>query len=192
MKLGSLIDKAGLTKSNLKEALKLGVGAGAFPFLYGILQSQVGLRISPKLFAQNTPGEYAVRALSAVVLGTVAGRLTKMGAVGDGMVASGVGSVFKDLLAPMFNPAAKAAQQAVTAAEQTGQDQVSGINPLGRGLAGLGAYGRDPSMLFGVGTPDMSAQRMFNGATVAIESGGQMSGATVAIEPAGNFAAAFS
>lgn len=193
MKLGNIIDKAGLTKSNLKEAAKLGLGAGAFPFVYGLIQSQLLLRASPATFAQNTYGEYAARALSGVILGSVTNRMLKMPAVGDGMVASAVGSVVRDLLAPMFNPAAKAAQQAVTAAEQSGSDQMSGVNPLGRGLAGfsgLGAY-RDPSMLFGVGTPDMSASRMFNGATVAIESSNGLQGATVAIEPQSNFAAAF-
>lgn len=190
MRLGNIIDKAGLTKSNLKEAAKLGVGAGLFPFVYGILQSQVGLRFAPSVFAQGTYSEYAIRATSGVVLGHLTGKLAKMPAVGDGMVASAVGSVVRDLLAPMFNPAAAAAQQAVKAAEMTGQDQMSGVNPLGRGLAGLGAY--NPTNLFGVGTPSLSAAPMFDGATVAIESGGQMSGATVAIEQPGRFAAAFS
>lgn len=189
MRLGNIIDKAGLTKSNLKEALKLGVGAGAFPFIYGVLQSQVGLRISAQMFAQNTYGEYALRGISGVVLGTLAGRLLKMPAVGDGMVASAVGSVFKDIAAPLFNPAAKAAQNAVTAAEQAGQDQMSGVNPLGRGLAGLGAY--NPAMLLGVGTNPAGVAGLFDGATVAIEQGSNLAGATVAIEPKSNFAAAF-
>lgn len=190
MRLGNLIDKAGLTKSNLKEAAKLGAGAGLFPFVYGLLQSQVGLRFAPSIFAQGSYTEYAARAISGVVLGQLAGKLTKMPQLGDGMVASAVGSVVRDVLAPMFNPAAAAAQAAVTAAERSGQDQMSGVNPLGRGLAGLGAY--NPATLLGVGTPDMSATRMFNGATVAIEQGGQMAGATVAIEQPSSFAAAFS
>jgi hypothetical protein len=90
----------------------------------------------------------------------------------------------------MFNPVAATVQAAVTAAEQAGQDQMSGVNPLGRGLAGLGAY--NSATLLGVGTPDMSATHMFNGATVAIEQNGHMAGATVAIEQPGSFAAAFS
>lgn len=192
MRLGNIIDKAGLTKSNLKEALKLGAGAGLFPFIYGLLQSQVGLRFAPRWFAQGTYSEYAIRALSGVVLGHLSGKLTKMPVLGDGMVASAVGSVFRDVAAPMFNPAAAAAQAAVTAAEMGGQDQMSGVNPLGRGLAGYA-----PQNLFGVGTPNLGAAGMFNGATVAIEQTGQVAGATVAIEQTGpmsgsNFAAAFS
>lgn len=191
MKLGNIIDKAGLTRSNLMEAAKLGVGAGLFPFAYGLIQKGL-LKASPTMFAQGTWSEYATRALSGVVLGSVTTRVLKQGAMGDGMVASAVGSVFRDLAAPLFNPAAAATQAAVTAAEaSTGEAQISGVNPLGRGLAGLSGLSADPSLLFGVGTPDMSASRMFSGATVAIEQGG-MSGATVAIEPQQNFAGVFS
>jgi hypothetical protein len=194
MKLGNIIDKAGLTRSNLMEAAKLGVGAGLFPFAYGLIQKGL-LRASPTMFAQGTYSEYATRALSGVILGSVTTRVLKQGAMGDGMVASAVGSVFRDIAAPLFNPAAKAQQAAVTATEAaTGEAQMSGVNPLGRGLAGLNGlsgFAADPSLLFGVGTPDMSASRMFSGATVAIEQGG-MSGATVAIEPQQNFAGVFS
>ena len=194
MKLGNLIDKAGLTKSNLMEAAKLGLGAGAFPFVYGLLQSKLLLKASPTMFAQGTPGEYAARALSGVVLGALTTRIAKQGAMGDGMVASAVGSVVRDLVAPMFNSSAAASQAAVTAAEMsTGESQMSGVNPMGRGLAGIGGFAgfaSDPSMLFGVGTPDTGASRMFNGATVSIQEG-PMSGATVAIESGNNYAAAF-
>lgn len=194
MKLGNLIDTAGLTKSNLKEAVKLGLGAGAFPFVYGLIQSKLLLRASATTFAQGTPAEYATRALAGVMLGALTNRLAKMPAVGDGMVASAVGSVVRDLVAPMFNPAAAASQAAVTAAEKSGIDQMSGINPLGRGLAGLGnlaGLSANPAMLFGVGTPDTSAGRMFSGATVAIQENNGFHGATVAIEPSNNFAGAF-
>ncbi len=198
MGLGNIIDKAGLTKSNLKEAAKLGAGAGAFPFVYGLLQSQVLLRASPTTFAQGTPAEMATRAIAGVVLGHVTGKMLKQPAMGDGMVASAVGSVVRDLVAPMFNPAVAVTQAAITATEQaTGQPQASDVNPTGSGMAGLRGlgnmrYGRDPSILFGVGTPDMSATNMFNGATVAIENGnGPMAGATVAVEPESRFAASF-
>lgn len=193
MKLGNLVAQAGLTKSNLMEAAKLGVGAGLFPFAYGLIQSQLLLRVSPAMFAQNTLGERVARVLSGVVLGTVTAKMAKQPSMGDGMMASAVGSVIRDVAAPLFNPAAKVAQDSVTAAEQMqGIGQMSGINPLGRGLAGLGAMpSGDPSLLFGVGTPDTSAGRMFNGATVAIEQSGGLQGATVAIEPSSNFAGAF-
>lgn len=196
MKLGNIAEKAGLTKRNLMEAAKLGVGAAAFPFVYGFLQSNLLLRMSPSTFAQNTPGEYAARTLSGIILGSLTNRLAKQPAVGDGMAAAAVGSVVKDLLAPMLNPSAKAAQAAVTAAEQTtGESQMSGINPLGRGLAGFGVAGlgnTDRSLLFGVGTPDLRGAEMFNGATVAVEdTSSGLAGATVAIEQPNNFASAF-
>jgi hypothetical protein len=188
MKLGNLVTQAGLTKSNLMEALKLGFGAGLFPFAYGLIQSQLLLRASPQMFAQNSYGEYAARALSGVVLGSLTTKVLKQPMMGDGMVASAVGSVFRDLAAPMFNPAAKAAQDAIRTSEEAGMDQMSGVNPLGRGLAGLGTglgYTYNPTALFGVGTNAGSVAGMFDGATVAIESGGNLSGATVAIEPSG-------
>ena len=62
--------------------------------------------------------------------------------------------------------------------------------PSMRAMAGLGRVAADPTMLFGVGTPDMSASRMFNGATVAVEEGGPMSGASVSIETPSAFAGA--
>lgn len=193
MKLGNLITQAGLTKSNLMDAAKLGLGAGLFPFAYGLIQKGL-LKASPAMFAQGTYTEYAARALSGVVLGSLTSKLAKQPIMGDGMVASAVGSVVRDIAAPLLNPAARASQAAVTAAEaSSGEAQMSGVNPLGRGLAGtnLSGFAADPSLLFGVGTPDTSAGRMFNGATVAIEQGG-MSGATVAIEPSQSFAGVFS
>lgn len=195
MKLGNVVEKAGLTKRNLMEAAKLGAGAAAFPFVYGFLQSNLLLRLSPSMFAQNTYGEFAARALSGVVLGTLTAKLAKQPSIGDGMMASGVGSAMKDLIAPMFNPSAKAAQAAVTAAEMsTGESQMSGINPMGRGLAGLGYNaGGDQSLLFGVGTPDLSGAGLFAGATVAVEdTSSRLAGATIAIEQPNQFAASFS
>jgi hypothetical protein len=188
-------------------AAKLGIGAAAFPFVYGMLQSKVLLRMSSAQFAQNTPGEYAARAVSGVVLGALTSRLLKQTRVGDGMMAAAVGSVFKDLLAGWMNPAAATAQKAVTAAEQTtGEPQVSATNPLGSGLAGLGlglaganasslgsANNDNQALLFGVGTPDLSGAEMFSGATVAIEdTTNALSGATIAIEQPSNFAASLS
>lgn len=196
MKLGNVIEKVGLTKKGIMEAAQLGVGAALFPFAYGLLQSKVLLRASPTLFAQNTPGEYTARAVLGVVLGAITNRTLKQPSVGDGMAASAVGSVLKDIIAPMLNPSAQTVQTAITTAEQaTGESQVSGINPLGRGLAGLGSLGynasNDQSLLFGVGTPDLSGAAMFNGATVAVEdTTSGLAGATVAIEQPSNFAAA--
>lgn len=180
MSLGNLTSMLGLSKSNLMEAAKLGLGAAAFPFVYGLLQSLL-LRWSAA-FAQKGPAEYALRIVAGLALGTTSKRY--LGAsVGAGMMASAVGTVVTDLLAPMVNRSAAAANAAVNQAEATtGVPQVSGVNPLGRGLAGLGY--QDQSLLFGVGTPDLSGAAMFNGATVAIEQASPFAGATVAIEPA--------
>lgn len=186
MSLGSLTSMLGLSKSSLMEALKLGAGAAAFPFVYGMLQSWL-LRMSP-MFAQKGAAEYGLRILAGLALGGVS-RKYLGGSVGDGMVASAVGSVAQDVLAPMVNRTAAAANDAVNAAEAaTGVSQMSGVNPLGRGLAGFGAA--DQSLLFGVGTPDLSGASMFNGATVAVEQPGGFNGATVAIESPGSFAGA--
>ncbi|MDE2022257.1 MAG: hypothetical protein KGI71_05105 [Patescibacteria group bacterium] len=177
---GNLPNTLGLTKSNLMEAAKLGAGAAAFPFAYGVVQGQLLLKASPTTFAQNTPAEMGVRAISGVILGALVNKMggAKLRSVGDGVMASAVGSVFKDIVSSWMNPAAQAAQAATQAAEQaTGQSQMSGVNPLGRGLAGLGAL---PAGQFPLG-----------GATVAVEEvhAGGLHGATVAINE-GNFAAA--
>lgn len=191
--LGALTQKVGLSKSNLMEKLQLGLGVAAFPLAYSFARGAL-LRMVPSL-AQNTWLERGVRAVTGVVAGAVTERLVKgaVGArIGDGMAASAVGSVIMESVSPWLNPAAAASQDSITAAEMaTGESQVSGYNPLGRGLAGLGNLGRvveNPAMLYGVGTPDMSAAGMFNGATVSIEDQGPLSGATVAIEQP-NFAA---
>lgn len=197
MKLGNIVEKAGLTRRNLMEAAKLGAGAAAFPFVYGFLHSK--LLVKSPMLAQNTPGEYAARALSGVVLGSLTNRMLKQPALGDGMVASSVGSVVRDLIAPMFNPAVAASQAAVTAAEKaTGEAQATASNPVGTGMAGVAGFAglgynasNDQSLLFGVGTPDLSGASMFSGATVAVEdTTSGLSGATVAIEQQPNFAAA--
>jgi hypothetical protein len=182
LSLGSLTSMLGLSKSNLVEAAKLGLGAAGFPFVYGFLQSML-LKWSP-MFAQKGPAEYGLRILAGLALGGVS-RKYLGSSVGTGMVASAVGTVFQDVVAPMVNRSAAAANSAVNSAEAaTGVSQMSGVNPLGRGLAGFG-YGGDQSLLFGAGTPDLSGASMFGGATVAIEQGGSLNGATVAIEQAG-------
>jgi hypothetical protein len=194
MKLGTIIDSAGLTKSNIKEGVKLGAGAMAFPFAWSFLQGQLLLRASPAMFAQGTAPEMALRAIGGVMLGSLVSKRLKQPAIGDGIVASAVGSVAKDIASRLMNPAAAAVQDAVTSAEQaTGASQMSGISPLGRGLAGLRVGGGNfaatsrngnPAMLFGVGTPNMSAAKMLSGATVAIEqkSNSGLRGATVAVQ----------
>lgn len=194
MKLGNIVQSAGLTKSKLMQALHLGLGAAAFPFAYGFVQSKLLLKASPSMFAQNTPGEYAARLLSGLVLGAVSAKFVpKFGKEAAlGVVAMAAGSVLKDLIAGWMNPAA-AAQQAVVKAEETatGLGQMSGINPMGTGLAGLGYgnYGGRETSLYGVGTPDLSGAGMLNGANVSIESPG-LRGATVAIESQNAFAGA--
>ena len=183
MKLGNLVEKAGLTKNNLKEAVKLGAGAAAFPFAYSLLQGAL-VKQWPTMFAQHTPGEYVTRALSGVMLGSVvANRLLKQPMVGDGIVASAVGSVFRDLLASYTSPAADAAQKTVTAAEMSsGTQQNTTTAPMGSGLAGLG-LGRAPALAGYNGVSGL------HGATLAIEESRPLAGATIAIEQP-NFAAA--
>lgn len=185
MRLGEITDTTGLKMDNFKKALKLGIGAGAFPILYGWLR---GMAVQRGYLAQGTPVEYGVRAVAGIVLGTLTRRY---GApeMGDGMMASAVGSIVSDVVTPFLNPTAGAAKIATQAQELQGIPSFSASNPMGAGLAGLG-YGPsngDQSLLFGVGTPDMSASRMFSGATVAIEQPG-LSGATVAIEQPSAFA----
>lgn len=190
MRLGNILDTAGLNKSTLMEALKLGLGAGLFPFVYGIAQSQL-LKVSPSFFAQGTPSEYAARGILGVVAGTITARQFGQRSVGDGMMASAVGSIVRDVLAGFTNPAAAAAQASVKAAEMTtGESQVSGINALGRGLAGVGLGGlagvglgnQNEALLFGVGTNAGGLAGMFGAATTAIEDRTGLNGATVSIE----------
>lgn len=182
MRLGNILDTAGLNKSTLMEALKLGLGAGLFPFVYGIAQSQL-LKVSPRFFAQGTPSEYAARGILGVVAGTITARQFGQRSVGDGMMASAVGSIVRDVLAGFTNPAAAAAQASVKAAEMTtGESQVSGINALGRGLAGVGLGNQNEALLFGVGTNAGGLAGMFGAATTAIEDRTGLNGATVSIE----------
>ncbi len=124
---------------------------------------------------------------------------SKYAAIGTGFIAGGVGIGMAALIAKYTSPAASASMQTAAAAEAQGAEaQAMAGFGLGRafapGLGGLGSLGQariqDSSMLFGVGTPDMSASRMFNGATVSVEEGGQMSGASVSIETPSNFAGA--
>lgn len=194
MRLGNLIDNAGLTKAALMKALPFAAGALLFPIVYGQLQSRLLLKASPSMFAANSWGERAARILSGLVLGGLTASMGGQKDAGMGMTIMALAQVGGDIITGFINPASAAAQAVVKAEEAaTGVGQMSAINPMGRGLAGLG-YGsqQDQSMLFGVGTPDMSANRMFNGATVAIEEAGGFSGATVAIQPSNAFAGALS
>lgn len=62
--------------------------------------------------------------------------------------------------------------------------------PATEGMSGLGRLPAG-SHIYGVGTPDVGAARMFAGATVAMEEvGGPMAGATIQFEPTSNFAGA--
>jgi hypothetical protein len=192
MRLGNILDTAGLNKPTIMEAVKLGLGAGAFPFVYGFLQTQL-LKASP-MFAQGTATEFAARAVAGLALGTITSRQFNQRSLGDGMMASAVGSVFRDLLARYTNPAAAAIQANVKAAEMTtGEAQSTATNATATGIEGLAGFaGRNfgnvgntnDTLLYGVGTPNMQAAGMFGAATVAVEQSG-FSGATLAIEQPG-------
>lgn len=182
MKLGNLPAKLGLTKSNLMDGVKLGAGAALFPVAYNLARENLLLKWSPTNFAQGTMVERITRVVAGLALGSLT-RAKVDGSFGDGMVASAIGSVASEVIMKFMSPQAAAQAAATTAAEAaTGQGVMSGINPMGRPLAGLAAGGSD--LLFGVGTPNMAGASMFNGATVAVEEGG-FSGATVAIEQPG-------
>jgi len=185
MRLGNILDTTGLTKSNVMKAVKLGLGAAGFPLLYSWLR---GMAVSRGYLAQGTAQEYVVRGFSGLLAASLTVKYTGQREAADGMMAAAIGSIVSDVITPMLNPAAKAAQAAAKAEELQGVPSFSASNPMGVGLAGLG-YGAqgDQSLLFGVGTPDTSAARMLSGATVAIEQPG-LAGATVAIEQPSSFA----
>ena len=173
-----------LTKKEvLVSAAKLGVGATAGIVGTNFLLSRVLVRGGVPL----VPATW--RPLATAVVGIVGGGLAKR-FVGEkiavGMTAGAVG-VAISMLVDRFT--AQAPAEVVAAAqEQAGQDSMSGLSGLGHGFRSLGALGAGASQVYGVGTPDMSASRMFNGATVAIEETGGMSGATVQIEEPSAFA----
>ena len=181
------------TKANLKEAFKLGLGAAAGITITDLLLSRVLVRNgSPMVPVKWSPLAIPV---GAWLLSRAALKLKLGPSVADGMLAGGVGVGMSALLARFTSPAMAVTTESASMTEEGG-GPVSGTAGFGLGRAfapGLGAMRttrRSGSALYGVGTPDMRAAKMLNGATVAIEDAG-LRGATVAFEDAGNFAASF-
>ena len=190
--LGNIASMVGLTKGSLMEYVKLGAGAAAGITLTDLALSRVLVRDgAPIVPVQWSPAAIAV--LSVIGGNIVAKKVDAK--VGTGMIAGGVGLAIAEVVKRFTAPAATATNAAAASAEVSGYgaQTLAGFG-AGRafapglgGFAGLGAVSRggNGQMLFGVGTPDMSANRMFNGATVAIEDSNQMNGATVQYEDAG-------
>lgn len=195
--LGSLVSAVVPSKSSLKDALKLGAGAAAAVTLADLAQNKLlvkgGVPMVPVSWAP------VFTAAFGIVAGGIVGRKWSAD-IGKGMVAGGVGVGIAALVAKYTSPMTAASAASAEAAENAGMgpQAVAGLG-FGRtyargtrglaGLSGLGRMPQDPSMLFGVGTPDMRAARAFNGATVAIEQPG-LAGATVAIQQPSMFAGA--
>lgn len=197
--LGTITSTLGLQKSNLMRAVKLGIGATLAITIGDLLQSRVLVRNGVSMI----PPQWApvFHALFGIMGGAVAAKKLSS-EIGTGMVAGGVGIGVSALVGQVLSRTMGASSGAAIAAESAGSapQAIAGFGlgrafaPSMRSLAGLG-YPRsnvnEPDALFGVGTPDMSGARMFNGATTAIEPSGGMSGAAVAIEPSRHFASAF-
>lgn len=196
---GNITATLGLQKSNLMTAAKLGVGAAAGITLGDLLQSRVLVRNgTPMIPVRWAP---LFHALFGIAGGTIVRK--KIGNdYGIGMMAGGVGIAVSALLGQILSRTMGASGSAAQATEEAGGggQSVAGFGlgrayaPSMRALAGLGRTTSDPTMLFGVGTPDMSGAGLFNGATVAIENSNGLQGATVAIENTGRggFASTFS
>lgn len=182
-------------KSDVKDALKLGLGAAGAITVTDLLLSRALVRNgAPMIPMAWNPLAIPV---GAWLLSRLAIKFKLGNMVADGMIAGGVGVGMSALLARFTSPAmaASAASAAVVEDEGGGMQGVQGFG-FGRafapGMGGLGAMrSRRGASLYGVGTPDMSAARMLSGATVSIEDGG-LRGATVAYEDTGNFASALS
>ena len=183
-------------KSDLVNALKLGAGAAGGITLTDLTLSRLLVRNGAPMIPMAW-NPLAIPVL-AWLMSRVALRVRFLGpTVANGMIAGGVGVAMSALLARYTAPAvaASAATAEMTEAQGGGMQGTAGFG-FGRAFAsgtrGLGALRRTRgSSLYGVGTPDMRAARMLNGATVAIEDGG-LRGATVAMEDTGNFASALS
>jgi hypothetical protein len=185
--LGNLLApvKALTKKETLVSAAKLGAGAAVGITVANLLLTKVLVRNGvPVVPATWTP-------LATAVGGVVLGGLAKQ-FVGDkvatGVVAGTVGLALSQMIA-RFTSAAPA--EVVAAAQQdSSMDSMSGLSGLGRrGFSSLGALGAGASQVYGVGTPDMSAARMFSGTTVGIEeTGNPLGNATVEITEPSAFA----
>lgn len=198
--LGTLtapLSKLGLNKAGLMDALKLGIGATA-----GITGTDLLLsRVLVKDGVPMIPSKWAPAAIA--VGGIVGGALAKRFRLGDkiatGIVAGTVGVAISEIIKRFTAPAAAATNASAEAAEMSGYG-AQAIAGFGSGRAfagGLGGFaglsGGRGGQVYGVGTPDMSANRMFSGATVAIEdtNRGPMAGATVEYEDASSLAGIF-
>jgi len=165
-------------KADVVDGAKLGIGAAAGILAIKMVQSRLPWRVPG-----GAIGELGVTALLALVGGGLVYKYSK--SAGAGFIAAPIGVALASFAAGMM-PAAVV--PATPAAAESEAMSGFGFGMLGSG-GSLGAMRiQDPSMLFGVGTPDMSASRMFDGATVAVEEGGAMSGASVAIETPSAFA----
>lgn len=196
--LMSMVKSVVPSKSDFKDAFKLGLGAAGAITLTDLLLSRALVRNgAPMIPVAWNPLAIPV---GAWILSRIAIKLKLGNMVADGMIAGGVGVGMSALLARFTSPAmaASTASAAVTEDQGGGVQGVQGFGfgrafaPGVAGFAGLGAMrSRRGASLYGVGTPDMSAARMLSGATVAIEDGG-LRGATVAYEDSSNFASALS
>ncbi len=179
-------------KETLMNAAKLGAGAAG-----GIVGANFLLSKLVKDGQPIVPRKWSPLAMA--VAGVLGGGIAKR-FVGDkiatGIIAGTVGAALSQVVMGFAAPAVAAVEQSASAHEDAGMGpQMGGLGTgraFARGLAGLSGRALSAggaSQVYGIGTPDMSASRMFNGATVAIEeTGGQMAGATVEIEETSNLA----
>lgn len=187
--LGDLGDLGEGLKDTVKDAAFLGGGAAAGIFGVDFLMSKV-------LVSNGTPlVPVKWSPLAGAALGVVAGMFLRKKVNEDfglGVVAGTVGLALSSYAGQLISPTMAAATAQASAAEASGAGTAatSGFG-FGRALAGIGLRGGgfgavrqvpQRELLFGVGTPDMSAAGMFGGANVAIEESGQIHGASVAFE----------
>ena len=189
--LGTITSALGINRTRPKDILALGAGSVAAITLGDLLQSRVLVKNGAPMVPMSLAPAFS--AAFGIVLGGLAKKKGYHN-VGDGMIAGGVGVGISALIAKFTSPMVSASSAAAAASEDAGSEPqaMSGFGfgrVFARGLGSLGRLGADQSLLFGVGTPDMSGARMFNGATVAVEEPSMLAGATVAIENPNAFAA---
>lgn len=172
-KLGNFVDTL---KGNAMDYVKLGVGATLGIIATDLAMSKVLVRDGVPLI----PDKWASLAIAA--LGIVGGEAVKKydRDLGTGVIAGTVGVAASSLAAKLIGPAVGAPAAASAAVQGFGNGRV--FSGFGYAAPALGAGGQS---VYGIGTPDMSANRMFNGATVAFEEGGAMAGASVQFEENG-------
>lgn len=191
--LGSLLApvKSLVKKETLMSAAKLGAGAAGGILAANFLMSRVLVKDGVPL----VPVKWSPLAMAALgIVGSGVARRFVGEKVAVGVVAGTVGAAVTEMVMRFTSPAAAAQANAAEASEMSGYGPQFGSLGNGRafarglsGFSGLGALPAGNSQVYGVGTPDMSAARMFGGATVAIEETG-LRGATVQIEEPSAFA----